>query len=271
MIYPDKDLPWPIPYQAVCGIAEDEKGPLGGCALVAYLCPAGVWTYGWGETDNVSPGDRCTKEQADRWLCEDLTDRVTIILASCKVKPNENQLSAFVRFAYNIGMGWDPNKPKPKGAKDGFRQSTVLRRHNEGNFDAAARAFDLWNEAFNPATGKREVSRGLTARRKREAALYLTPITEAAVPMPQVVEPESKMTESKMVKTSVAGVGAGAIGLVTQASEHIEAVKPVVRSAREIMVDTLGVPVEWLLPMAVVAVGVLIVRWRLKQRSEGWA
>lgn len=271
MIYPDQNLPWPVEYSVVRGISEEEQGPGGGCALVSYLCPAKVWTIGWGETDNVGPGDRCTKEQADRWLCDDLTDRVAVILAACKVKPNANQLGAFLRFAYNIGLGWDPNKPKPKGAKDGFRQSTVLKRHNEGNFEAAARAFDLWNEAFNPTTGKREVSRGLTARRKREAAEYLKPIAEVIMPTPQEVSPESSLTESKIVKTSTVGVGAGVIGLFSQAGEHIEAVKPVVKGARELMVDTLGVPVEWLLPAAVIGVGLLIIRWRLQQRKEGWA
>lgn len=258
MIYPDKDLPWPVSYPVVCSLSEEEQGPRGGCALVSYLCPAGVWTIGWGETENVHPGDRCTKEQADRWLCDDLTERVAAILTVCKVKPNANQLAAFVSFAYNVGL-------------DGFRKSTVLKRHNEGDYSAAARAFDLWNQGRNPKTGKKEELPGLTARRKREAALYLKSLTDA-VPVPQAVEPESKMTSSPMVQTSTVGLGGmGAAGLVAQAGEHIEALKPVVKGAREVLVDTLGVPVEWLLPIAMIVAGALIVRWRLKQRNEGWA
>lgn len=271
MIYPDPSLPWPVDYTVVCGIAEEERGPLGGCALVAYLCPAGVWTIGWGETDNVHPGDRCTKVQADSWLCDDLTERVAAILAACTVRPNANQLAAFLSFAYNVGLGWDPDRPKPKGAKDGFRQSTVLKRHNEGSYSAAARAFDLWNQGRNPKTGQKEELPGLVARRKREAALYLKPVADSP-PMPQAVEPESKMTSSPMVQTSTVGLGGmGAAGLVAQAGEHIDALKPVVKGAREVLVDTLGVPVEWLLPMAVIVAGVLIVRWRVRQRRDGWA
>ena len=43
-------------------------------------------------------------------------------------------------LAYNIGL-------------EGLKKSTALRKHNEGDYDAAARAFGLWNKAKNPATG----------------------------------------------------------------------------------------------------------------------
>ena len=67
---PNPSLPWPIAMQGVALIAESES-----LRLRAYRCPVGVWTIGWGETDGVHPGDTCTQEQADRWLCDDLTDR----------------------------------------------------------------------------------------------------------------------------------------------------------------------------------------------------
>lgn len=271
MNYPDPNLAWPVSYQTVCGIAEEEQGPGGGVALVAYLCPAGVWTYGWGETDGVRPGDRCTKEQADRWLCEDLTERVAAILAACKVKPNANQLDAFLSFSYNIGLGWDPDRPRPPGAKQGFRQSSVLRLHNEGNFEAAARAFDLWNQATDPKTGKKVELPGLVARRKREAATYLRPVSASRQPVPQAVEPESKIADSPIARTGTVTAGAGVIAVVTQIGEHVSAVKPALAGAREVLVDTLGVPLDWLLPLAVIAAGVIVVRWRMRQRAEGWA
>jgi len=262
---PDPALAWPLPYAAVELIAEFE-----GLRLVAYQCTAGVWTIGWGETDGVRPGDRCTKEQADRWLLEDLEERVRAVRDSCTLPPTDAELGAMVSLAYNIGMGWDPSKPKPKGAKDGFRQSTVLRQHNAGNHAAAARAFGLWNQITNPATGVKEDDKGLTARRAREASIYLSGAAQAA-PMPQAVEPESKMAESKIATTGTVTAGAGAIGILTQLGEHVEALKPVVRGARDVLVDTLGIPVDWLLPIAVIVTGVLIVRWRLQQRREGWA
>ena len=36
-----------------------------GLQLAAYLCPAGVWTIGWGHTDGVHQGDRVTEQQAE--------------------------------------------------------------------------------------------------------------------------------------------------------------------------------------------------------------
>ncbi len=50
------DLGWPIPAEAVRLIVEKEQGPGGGVALKAYLCPAGVWTIGWGRTRGVKRG-----------------------------------------------------------------------------------------------------------------------------------------------------------------------------------------------------------------------
>jgi len=262
---PDPALAWPLPYESVALIAEFE-----GLRLVAYQCSAGVWTIGWGETDGVRPGDRCTKEQADRWLLEDLEERVRAVRDACTLPATDAELGAMVSLAYNIGMGWDPSKPKPKGAKDGFRQSTVLRQHNAGNHAAAARAFGLWNQITNPTTGQKEDDKGLTARRAREASIYLSGAAQSA-PMPQAVEPESKMTDSKIVKTSTAATGAGVIAIVTQIGDHVSALKPVAAGAREVLVDTLGIPVNWLLPIAVIVTGVLVVRWRLQQRREGWA
>ena len=250
---PDPALAWPLPYAAVELIAEFE-----GLRLVAYQCTAGVWTIGWGETDGVRPGDRCTQEQADRWLLEDLEERVRAVRDACTLPPTDAELGAMVSLAYNIGMA-------------GFRQSTVLRQHNAGNHAAAGRAFSLWNQITNPTTGRKEEDNGLTARRAREAAIYLAGAAQAAPSMPQAVEPESKMTESKIARTGTLTAGAGAIGILTQLGEHVDALKPVVRGAREVLVDTLGVPVEWLLPAAVIVAGILIVRWRLLQRREGWA
>ena len=109
---PDPALPWPIPLEAVALIAESE-----GLRLRAYRCPAGVWTIGWGETDGVHPGDTCTREQADRWLCDDVIDRTRAVRALCTVEPSPAELGALVSLAYNIGMA-------------GFERSTALRQQD---------------------------------------------------------------------------------------------------------------------------------------------
>lgn len=254
MTLPDPDLPWPIPMPAVAEIAESE-----GLELVAYRCPAGVWTIGYGETDNVHPGDTCTKLQADGWLLEDLQGRVKAVQAMLTCDTGPNELGAMVSLAYNIGI-------------QGLRKSTVLRCHNAGDRQAAARAFDLWNKAKDPSTGQLRELAGLTARRKREAALYLKPEPGQRVEaMPQAVEAEASPMRGPIASSGTAISVAGVVAMASQAGEGLGAVSPVLKQAREILVDTLGVPTEWLLPAAAIGLGIMVVRWRLKQRTSGWA
>lgn len=271
---PDADLPWPIPMAAVAILAECEQGPDGGFAPVAYRCPAGVWTYAWGETDGVRPGDRCTKEQADKWLLEDLEERVRAIRDLCTVEPSPNELGALVLLAYNIGV-------------PAFSKSTVLRQHNAGNRQAAARAFSLWNKARNPRTGELEVLNGLTSRRSREAALYLTPET-GLERMPQAVAAESSLRSSPIAQGSVVTMAAGVITAGTEVAPALEqvgsaasgltaALDPIrgalgaIRGAVGSVADFLGLPPGALLALVLVGVGWWVLQQRRRQRSEGWA
>jgi len=247
---PSPSLPWPIPLAAVACIAESE-----GFRSVAYRCPAGVWTIGFGETDGVRPGDTCTREEAERWLCEDLTERARAVRDLCKVEPSPNELGALVSLAYNVGLS-------------GLAKSTVMRAHNAGDRQAASRAFGLWNKAKDPDSGALRELPGLTARRAREAALYLQPeVGQPVTPMPQAVAEESKATASPINKSGVAAVGAGVVGLVSEASSGLLAPFTAVRT---LLVDTLGVPTNLILPSMLVIVGVAVVYWRGKQRSKGW-
>lgn len=185
--HPSTSLQWPISYEAVLEIAQSE-----GCRLTAYRCPAGVWTIAWGRTKGVQPGDTCTQEQADRWLLEDLTEFTSGVKAALTRPASMNELGALVSLAYNIGMG-------------GFRGSTVLRKHNEGDTDAAAEAFKLWNKAR--VGGVLTKLPGLAARRAREAAMYLTPDSlDVMTPIAQAVAPEENPL--KHSRTILAG-GAG--------------------------------------------------------------
>ncbi len=248
---PDPSLSWPIPMSAVAEIAESE-----GLELVAYLCPAGVWTIGWGETDGVRPGDKCTKEEADRWLCEDLTERTRAVLDLCKVETSPNELGAMVSLAYNIGLG-------------GFKKSTVLKAHNAGDKLAASRAFGLWNMARNPRTKQLEDLPGLTARRAREAALYLKPeLGQRVEAMPQAIEAESPPTASPINRSGLVALSTGAISLVAEATEGVSAP---IGKLRELVVDTLGVPANLLLPVVLVVVGIAVIYYRSSQRKTGWA
>lgn len=76
-----------------------------GCKLVAYLCPAGVWTIGWGATGkDVVKGLRWTQPQADARM---RTDADTYMLAAAAISPilwfNEDIHSAVADFCYNLG------------------------------------------------------------------------------------------------------------------------------------------------------------------------
>ncbi len=249
---PSPALPWPIPIAAVALIAQSE-----GCRLRAYRCPAGIPTIGWGETDGVRMGDVCTQDQADQWLLEDLQERTRKVAALCAVSPGGNELGAMVSLAYNIGLG-------------AFAKSTVLKAHNAGDHQAAGRAFGLWNKAR--VGGALTVLAGLTSRRAREAALYLTPEEVPDVPsMPQAVAAESAAAGSPILQGGATTAGVGVVAALTEARGSLGPVGEAVGTARSFLLDTLGLPAEWLLPALLIAVGAVVVRWRLRQRSEGWA
>lgn len=254
---PDQNLPWPIAMAAVAELADSE-----GLRLKAYRCPAGVWTIGWGETDGVRPGDMCTKEEADRWLLEAVTERAKAVQRMCTVEPSENELGAMVSLAYNIGL-------------EGLRKSTVLRQHNAGNRQAAARAFGLWNKARNPRTGQLEVLDGLTARRARESALYLTPDDPAdASTMPQAVTAESSLARSPINAGGAAAIGMGGLTAVTQVADQVQEASGVlatVKASVAQVADFVGVPPGVLLALGLIVIGFLVMQQRAKQRKEGWA
>lgn len=234
---PNPKLAWPIAWEAVVEVARSE-----GCKLKAYRCPAGVLTIAWGRTKGVKAGDTCTQEQADQWLLEDLAEFVDGVKRMLARDASATELGALVSLAYNIGLG-------------NFKGSTVLRKHNGGDRQSAARAFALWNKAR--VNGVLQVLPGLTARRAREAALYLS---EDEQPMPQVVEPESTLRQSPIAKAGAASVLAGltaGVGTMTDQGQQIAA--------------TLGVDPSVGFAIVVVWTGAVSLYQRIKQRREGWA
>ena len=244
MIPPDENLDWPIAYEAVLEIARSE-----GCKLKAYRCPAGKPTIGWGHTRGVKMGDTCTQEQADTWMLEDVTEFTNGVRGALKRDASDNELGALVSFAFNVGMGTADGKVK------GFLTSTVLKKHNEGDRQSAARAFGLWNKAR--INGVLQVVDGLTSRRAREAAMYLS---DDMQPMPQVVEPESSLKNSPIATASVTSILAGlSAGMAawTEQGQQIAA--------------TLGVDPLVGFGIVVIWTGATSLYQRIKQRKEGWA
>lgn len=74
-----------------------------GLRLEAYLCPAGVWTIGYGTTKNVKQGMKITQAQADQMLKDDLVRFENNVKKWSYLKPNQNEFDALVSFAYNVG------------------------------------------------------------------------------------------------------------------------------------------------------------------------
>jgi len=125
----------------------------------AYRDAVGVWTIGYGHTSRagnpyVSRGLKISRQQGETILARDVEKFARDIQPLIKVKLNENQFSALVSFAYNVGVG-------------GFKKSSVLKRVNAGQFEAVPHRLSLWVKA-----GGRTL-RGLVARRAAEADLFL--------------------------------------------------------------------------------------------------
>lgn len=235
---------WPIPWPAVEALARSED-----CRLTAYQDVTGVWTIGWGETQGISQGMHWTEDQADARFLQQVRKYAARVEALCTVEPDANQLGAMTSLAYNIGLA-------------AFARSTVLKRHNAGDYQAAARAFGLWNKAR--VNGELVSVAGLTARRSREAAMYLEAVGDAPrEPMPQTVEPESSMSASPINRAS-ATVAAGGLAMASQALEQGKAVADKVA-------EFVGLPVPALIAAVVVIAALVIANQRKKQRRDGWA
>lgn len=132
-----------------------------GCKLKAYLCPAGVWTIGWGHTEGVKQGDTWSQQYADAALRQDCDKRLEMALAASPSLKNATpgQQAAIADFIFNVGLG-------------GYEKSTLKINIDEGDFSTARRlSIHLWNKATDPKTGKKVVLKGLVKRRQAEADL----------------------------------------------------------------------------------------------------
>jgi lysozyme len=127
-----------------------------GCKLNAYDDGSGVWTIGYGHTKGVSPGMSVTQTEAEDWLREDLERFESYVEDAVQVDLNDSQFSALVCFCFNVGPG-----------SAGFGGSTLLKRLNTGDYQAAANQFPVWNKVDGSPW------LGLTRRRLAERSLFL--------------------------------------------------------------------------------------------------
>jgi len=144
------------------GIEEIKKSE--GLRLEAYPDPGSrdgkPVTIGYGTTringKEIKLGTKITKGQAEEYLNADLAVFAKKVASLIKVKLNDNQFSALVSFAYNIGL-------------DAFAKSTLLRLLNAGDYSSVPAQLRRWNKN----DGK--VMQGLINRRESEIKLWLKP------------------------------------------------------------------------------------------------
>lgn len=141
-------------------------------------------TFGIGHL--VKPGEsfphypaEASRELVDKVFHEDLKGTVSLVNDAVKIPLNQNQFDALCMIAFNLG-----------GPQ--FRGSTFLRLLNQGRYDLTDDHFMDWryDDHRKPV---------LLARRKREAALFNTPVEKA----PPVKEAPPKPTPAKPVISSV--------------------------------------------------------------------
>lgn len=75
-----------------------------GCKLQAYLCPAGVWTIGWGNTSHAKAGMSITQQQAETFLKDDIKP-IETLLNGMGINYTQNQFDALVSWIFNLGQG----------------------------------------------------------------------------------------------------------------------------------------------------------------------
>jgi lysozyme len=146
---------------AVCALLPVFEGT----KLKAYRDPIGIWTDCVGHTGpDVRPGGLNSTAQCDEKLYKDVLTANAVVNSCVTVPLNDNQRSAFVSFAFNVGRGG-------RGIKDGFcvlkngNQPSFLVKLNNKDYTSACNGLTKWvNAAGQPLPG-------LVKRREAEATL----------------------------------------------------------------------------------------------------
>ena len=120
------------------------------CRLTAYQDVKGIWTIGWGYTGaSVVEGLVWTQELADSVLMDCILNAAYFVNNLVTVTLTQGEFDALVDFAYNCGC-------------QAFKNSTMLRLLNAGDYAGAAGEFEKWDHASG------QVVAGLLRRRLAE-------------------------------------------------------------------------------------------------------
>jgi lysozyme len=126
--------------------------------LDAYLCPAGVWTVGWGHTAGVREGLRITEDLAEEFLRRDVDDVEQGLGSVVRVPLTQGQYDALVSLCFNLCGG---------ALRLPAIAPHLVARINEGDYAHAA------DELLDIDRANGRVLPGLKRRRIAERALFL--------------------------------------------------------------------------------------------------
>ena len=124
-----------------------------GFSSTAYTCAGGVVTIGYGHTKGVRINDRCTRNEAEQWLKEDLAP-IEAYVSSIPEIDTQGKADAVIDFCFNLGLG-------------NFKSSTLLKK-----IKAGAPTDDIQAEFKRWVYAKKKVLKGLVKRREWEAARW---------------------------------------------------------------------------------------------------
>jgi len=120
-----------------------------------YLCPAGVWTIGYGSTRGINEQTPpITEQQAEELLKRDLSSAEASVCRLIYVPLTDNQFAALVSFTFNLGGG-------------ALQRSTLRQKLNRGDYDSVPAELLKWCRA-----GGRKLN-GLLRRRIAEGELFV--------------------------------------------------------------------------------------------------
>lgn len=136
-----------------------------------YLCPAGVWTQGFGNTRNPDTRERITRNSpiinlatAERWL-KTSYEKIYAPIADELTRDDltQDEFDAVADFVFNTGGYY---LDKRSGKRFPYKLFTLI---NNRTSDEELRAY--WTQCAITAGGKK--LNGLVTRRQREVDLFL--------------------------------------------------------------------------------------------------
>lgn len=132
-----------------------------GLCLTSYQDIGGIWTIGYGHTKGVTANQTITQEEAEEFLKQDvqMTEQGVDKLITSRV--TDNQFSACVSLAYNIGL-------------EAFKTSTLLKELNSFTLSPETRKKVVAERFPDWCKVKGKVVPGLLARRNAEKFLFLS-------------------------------------------------------------------------------------------------